>query len=74
MLGGVLLPADEQCSALGVIRTSDFSYAARIYSVVNKASRAVGMITRVSSTSNELFLKKLFVAYARPIMKYASAV
>ena len=32
------------------------------------------MITRAFSTRNELFLKKLFVAHARPIMKYASAV
>ena len=45
-LGGVPLPAVEQCTDLGVMRTSDFSYAAHIHSVVNKASCAVGMITR----------------------------
>ena len=73
-LGGVLLPAVEQCTDLGVIRSSDFSYAAHIHSIVNKASRAVGVITRVFSTRNELVLKKLFVAYARLIMEYASAV
>ena len=73
-LGGVPLPAVEQCTNLSVIHTSDFSHAAHIHSVVYKASRAVGMITRAFSNKNEHFLKKLFVAYARPIMEYASAV
>ena len=73
-LVGVPLPACEQCTDLGVIYTSDFSYAAYIHSVVNKAYRAVGKITRAFSTKNNFFLKKLFVAYARPIMEYASAV
>ena len=73
-LGGVPLPAVAQCTDLGVIHTSDISYAAHIHSVVNKASRVVGMITRAFSTRNELCLKKLFVAYARPIMEYTSAV
>ena len=73
-LGGLPITAVEQCTDLGIIRTSDFSYNTHINSIISKASRSAGMLYRAFSTRNEVFIVKLYVAYVRPILEYASVV
>ena len=53
------LLAVDQCTDLGLIRTSDFMYNTHIYSIISKASRASGMLFRVFSTRSKAFLETL---------------
>ena len=73
-IGGVSISVASECVDLGLKRTSDFKYDVHISSIVAKSSRSAGMLLRALSTRNELFMKKLFVAYIRPMLEYASAV
>ena len=68
MLGGAPILAVEECTDLGIIRTSDFSYATHIKSVMRKASCLSGMLFRAFSSRNASFIIKLFIAYVRPII------
>ena len=74
MLGGAPILAVEECTDLGVIRTSDFSYATHIKSVVRKASCLSGMLFGAFSSRNVSFIIKLYIVYVRPITEYASTV
>ena len=71
-LGGAPLMAVNQCTDLGLIRTSDFMYNTHIYSIISKASRASGMFFRAFSTRSKAFILKLYVAYVRPILECIS--
>ena len=71
-LGGAPLMAVDQCTDLGLIRTSDFMYNTHIYSIISKASRTSGMLFRAFSTRNKAFILKLYVAYVRPILECIS--
>lgn len=73
-LGGRPIPTVEQCTDLGVVRTSDFMYATHINALIAKASRLSGMIYKAFSTRSEQFIKKLFVVYVRPVLEYASVI
>ena len=73
-IGGVPISVVSECVDLGLKRTSDFKYYVHIRSIVAKASRSTGMLLRELSTRHELFMKKLFVAYIRPMLEYVSAV
>ena len=64
----------EQCADLGLIGTKNFSYFAHFNSVICTASRAAGLIHRMFSTRDQTFIKKLYVAYVRPILEYVSPV
>ena len=71
-LGGAPLMAVDQCTYLGLFRTSDFMYNTHIYSIISKAPRASGMLFRAFSTRGKAFIFKLYVAYVRPILKCIS--
>ena len=73
-IGGAPISVVRECVGLGLKRTSNFKYDVHIRSIVAKVSRSASMLLRVLSTRNELFMKKLFVAYIQPVLKYASAV
>ena len=74
MLGGASILAVAECTDLGVIRISDFSYATHIRSVVRKTSRLSGMLFRAFSSRNVSFIITLYIEYVRPIIEYASTV
>ena len=74
MLGGASKFAVEECTDLGVIRTSDFSYATHIRSVVRKAFCLSGMLFKAFLSRNVSFINKLYIAYVRLIIEYASTV
>ena len=71
---GVPISVVSECVDFGLKRTSDFKYNFHIRSIVAKAFRSAGMLLRALSTRNELFMKKLFMAYIRPLLQYASTV
>ena len=71
-LGGAPLMAVDQCTNLGLTRTSDFMYNTHIYSIISKASRASGMFFRAFSTRSKAFILKLYVAYVRLILECIS--
>ena len=64
----------NQCTDLGLLRTSDFLYTEHIRSIVDKALRCSGMLFRSFSSRQRAFMLKLFVTYMRPIVEYASSV
>ena len=70
ILGGQPIPVVEHCTVLGLIRSKNFPYSAHINSVICKASRAAGFVYRMFSTRDQAFIKKLYVAYIRPILEY----
>jgi ribonucleases P/MRP protein subunit RPP40 len=74
VLGGSPVPVVDQLTDLGLLRTSDNTYAAHVERIVKKASRSAAMMFRVFSTRNSAFLVKLFKAYIRPQLEYASPV
>ena len=74
MLRGALILAVEECTDLGVIRTSDFSYATHIRSVVGKASCLSSMFFRAFIRRNFSFIMKFNIVYVKPIIEYASTV
>ena len=73
-LGAAAVSVVNQCTDLGLLRTSDFLYAEHIRSIVDKALRCSGMLLRAFSSRQCAFMLKLFVTYVRPIVKYASSV
>jgi hypothetical protein len=73
-LGGAPVASVKQCMDLGLLRTSDFAYSAHISSIVCKASQSAGMLFRAFSSRNKSFLKKLYIAYVRPKLEFASEV
>ena len=73
-IGGVAISVASECVDLGLRCTSDFKYDVHIRSIVAKASHSASMLLRALSMRNELFMKKLFMAYIRPMLEYASAV
>jgi Reverse transcriptase (RNA-dependent DNA polymerase) len=64
----------DQLTDLGVLRSANASYSSHIDSIVSKGSRAAGMLYRAFSTRRAQFLVKIFKAYVRPIVEYASVV
>ena len=73
-MGGTAIASVDQCTDLGVVRSCDFKYASHISMTIGKASCECGMICRVFSTRNHTFLKKLYMAYVRPILDNASVI
>ena len=73
-MGGTAIASVDQYTDLGVVRSCDFKYVSHISTTIGKASRKCGMIRRVFSTRNHTFLKKLYMAYVRPILDYASVI
>ena len=73
-MGGTAIASVDQCTDLGVVRSCDFKYALHISTTISKASRKWSMIRRVFSTRNHTFLKKLYMAYVRLILDYASVI
>ena len=71
---GVPISVMSECVDLELKRTFDFTYDIHIRSIVAKACRSAGMLFRALLTRNGLFMKKLFVAYIRPILEYVSTV
>ena len=56
------------------MRDKSFSYDIRIRNVALKATRLVGMVLKAFSTRNIDFMVKIFAAYIRPVLEYASVV
>jgi hypothetical protein len=73
-LCGSTVATVDQLTDLGVLRSSDYSYAPHIGSIVRKATRSAALLLRAFSTRNEEFLMRLFKAYVRPTLEYASPV
>ena len=61
----------NQCTNLGLWRTSDFLYTEHIRSIVDKALRCSSMLLRAFSSRQRAFMLKSFVTYVRPIVEYA---
>ena len=68
------LPSANQLSDLGIIRNADSSYSTHISAIVKRASRASAIMFKAFSTRNVKFQMKLYAAYIRPILEYASPV
>ena len=73
-LGAAVMSVVNQCTDLGLLRTSDFLYTEHIRSIVDKALRCSGMLLRAFFSRQHAFMLKLFVTYVRPIVEYASSV
>ena len=73
-MGGTAIALVDQCTDLRVVCSCDFKYASHISTTIGKASRKREMICRVFSTRNHTFLKKLYMAYVRPILDYAAVI
>ena len=73
-LGAAAVLVVNQCTDLGLLRTSDFLYTEHIWSIVDIALRCSGMLLRSFSSRQRAFMLKLFVTYVRPIVEYASSV
>jgi hypothetical protein len=55
-LCGSTVATVDQLTDLGVLRSSDYSYAPHIGSIVRKATRSAALLLRAFSTRNEEFL------------------
>ena len=71
---GQQITAVEQCMDLSVIRDKSFSYDVHIRNVALKATRLVGMILKAFSNRNIEFMVKIFAAYIKAVLEYASVV
>ena len=56
----------------GVLPTNDFTYNAHCNNIKRKANRTCVFILRSFTSSNYLFMTRLFVAYIHLILEYAS--
>ena len=64
----------NECTDLGILRSDTFTYSHQVKAVALKASRMVGMVMKIFSTRDATFLTKVFCAYIRPLLEYASPV
>ena len=71
---GSVIKSTSSCADLGVLRCDDFSYDQHIHNVALKASRLSGMSLKLFSTRDQQFLTRVFTAFIRPIVEYASCV
>jgi hypothetical protein len=62
------------CIDLGVCRSNSFSYNDHIRSAALKAARLAGMTIKAFRSRQPSFLKKIFMAYIRPLLEYATPV
>ena len=73
-IGGCNIRSVYECADLGVLRSDDFSYTSHVYQLAIKASRVCGMFMRAFSTRSREFMMRLWTAYIRPKLEYASQV
>ena len=66
-----MLPASESTTDLGVLRTTNLSYDQHCANIIRKANSTCAYILRTFATRNSTFLKRVFIAYVRPILEYA---
>ena len=71
VINGHQLKVSENCTNLGVIRSSDFLHINR---TCLKASRLTRIVTKLFSTINCQFLNQLFYSYIRPALEYGSII
>ena len=71
---GCVIKSTSSCADLGVLRCDDFSYDQHIHDVVLKTSCLSGMTLKLFSTWDQQFLTRVFTAFIRPILEYASCV
>jgi hypothetical protein len=57
---------------LGILRTTNLSYNQHCANLIRKANSTCAYILRTFATRNCTFLTRVFVAYVRPILEYAS--
>jgi hypothetical protein len=62
----------SECADLGVLRSDTFQPHVR--AVALKAARLASMVTKMFASHDRDFLIKLFCAYIRPVVEYASPV
>ena len=70
VINGHQLKVSENCADFRVIRSSDFCFKDHINQACLKASRLTGMVTKLISARNSLFLTQLFNSYIRPVLEY----
>ena len=73
-LSGQSIARVNKCIDLGITRSDTFTYSNHIHGIAMRASRLAGMVLKVFSTRDAKFLTKVFCAYIRPILEYASPV
>jgi hypothetical protein len=73
-LGAAVITSTSCNMDLGVLRSDSFSYDEHVRSVALKASRMAGMTLKLFNTRDAEFLRRLYVAYIRPMLEYASPV
>ena len=69
-----MLQEANSCTDLGIMRSSDFSYATHVGSVCMKANRMSSMILALFKIKTPEFKMKIFLVYIRPIIEYAAPV
>jgi ribonuclease P/MRP protein subunit RPP40 len=72
-IGGSAVPIVQQLTDLGLTCTSDCSSVAHVRGIVGRASRTMGLMWRMFSSRKLTFFMRLFEAYIRPVMEYASS-
>ena len=68
----VTIKVADQCTDLGVLRSSDFKYKHHINAICLKASRLAAIKPRAFRTRDWAFLIQMFVVFLRQVLEYAS--
>ena len=71
-INGTTIKNTDQCTDLGVTRTSNFHYKVHVDTWYLTAARLSGMVARLFSTRSTEFKMKLSLMYIRPSLEYAS--
>ncbi len=74
LMGGTQLDAMPEVKDLGVLITPDLKFKTHCEKLAAKALQRVGLIYRGFCNRDPIFLKKLFVAYVRPILETSTSV
>jgi hypothetical protein len=69
---GYNLPTVNSVSDLGVLRTTTLNYDDHCANIIRRANGCCATILRVFASRNASFMVKVFVAYVRPTLEYAS--
>jgi hypothetical protein len=74
VLSGQRINSVSECADLGVLRSDTFTFQPHVRAVALKAARLAGMVAKMFASHDRDFLVKLFCAYIRPVVEYASPV
>ena len=74
IIGNYIISAVQSVTDLGILRTLDLSYKEYCNNFISRINRLSAFILRSFICRNPKFLPRLFVAYIRPLLDYASLI